>query len=55
MIDGLTIRRAHQVEHCPAERRWLIEDLWADQAVGLLVGEPKAQQSGPRCQHRKRS
>jgi AAA domain len=32
---------AHQLERRPPERRWLIETLWAAQAVGIVGGEPK--------------
>ena len=32
---------AHQLEQRPPERRWLIEALWAEQAVGIVGGEPK--------------
>ena len=32
---------AAELGSCPEERRWLIEDLWADQAVGVVGGEPK--------------
>ena len=32
---------AHQLELRPAHHRWLIEGLWADQAVGIVGGEPK--------------
>jgi len=32
---------AAELGSCPEERRWLIEGLWADQAVGVLGGEPK--------------
>ncbi len=38
---GLPVERAHRLTACPAERRWLIEGLWADQAVGIVGGEPK--------------
>lgn len=38
---GLPIRRACELEELPAARRWLIEGLWADQAVGIVGGEPK--------------
>jgi len=29
----------------PPERRWLIEDLWAEEAVGIVGGEPKCGKS----------
>ena len=32
---------AAELGACPEERRWLIDGLWADQAVGVLGGEPK--------------
>jgi hypothetical protein len=32
---------AHQLERRPPERRWLIDALWAAQAVGIVGGEPK--------------
>ena len=40
-MSRLATRLAHQLTPCPEERRWLIEDLWADQAVGIVGGEPK--------------
>ncbi len=41
MIALLPTSPAHQLEGCPPERRWLIEALWAEQAVGIVGGEPK--------------
>jgi hypothetical protein len=41
----LPIARACELPLCPPERRWLIEDLWADQAVGIIGGEPKCGKS----------
>lgn len=38
---GLPVSLAADLEPCPEERRWLIEELWADRAVGILGGEPK--------------
>ena len=40
-MSRLATRLAHQLTPCPEERRWLIEGLWADQAVGIVGGEPK--------------
>lgn len=40
-MTGLPLQRAHELAACPEERRWLIEDLWAAEAVGILGGEPK--------------
>jgi len=33
--------RAHHLAEQPLARRWLIEGLWADEAVGIVGGEPK--------------
>jgi hypothetical protein len=33
--------RAHRLAEQPQARRWLIEALWADEAVGIVGGEPK--------------
>jgi RecA-family ATPase len=33
--------RAHHLAVQPQARRWLIEELWADEAVGIVGGEPK--------------
>jgi hypothetical protein len=40
-MSGLPVQRAHELAACPEERRWLIEDLWAAEAVGIVGGEPK--------------
>ena len=32
---------AHRLDERPLERRWLIDELWADEAVGIVGGEPK--------------
>jgi hypothetical protein len=40
-MTALPVRRAHELEACPEEQRWLIEGLWAAEAVGILGGEPK--------------
>jgi hypothetical protein len=40
-MTALPVRPAHQLELLPAEQRWLIEGLWAAEAVGILGGEPK--------------
>jgi hypothetical protein len=41
----LPVARACELPVCPPERQWLIADLWADQAVGLIGGEPKCGKS----------
>jgi hypothetical protein len=33
--------RAHRLAERPQARRWLIDELWADEAVGIVGGEPK--------------
>ncbi len=33
--------RAHHLAEQPQARRWLIDELWADEAVGIVGGEPK--------------
>lgn len=37
----LPFRRACELDACTEEKRWLIEDLWAAEAVGIVGGEPK--------------
>jgi hypothetical protein len=32
---------AHQLPSRPEEQRWLVTDLWAQEAVGIIGGEPK--------------
>ena len=40
-MTPLPVRPAHELDVQPPERRWLIEDLWAAEAVGIVGGEPK--------------
>ncbi len=37
----LPVEPAHRLASRPAQQRWLVTDLWAEQAVGILGGEPK--------------
>lgn len=37
----LPVRRPHELPTIPEERRWLVEPIWADEAVGIVGGEPK--------------
>jgi hypothetical protein len=37
----LAVTRAADLDPRPPERRWLIDGLWGDQAVGIVGGEPK--------------
>jgi len=38
---GLPVSRACDLALVPDDQKWLIEGLWAEQAVGILGGEPK--------------
>ena len=38
---ALPVTRAADLADVPTERRWLVEQLWGDQAVGIVGGEPK--------------
>ncbi len=38
---ALPVQRAGQLAAAPCQTPWLVEDLWTDQAVGILGGEPK--------------
>ena len=40
-MNRLPTCRAAELDEQPAQACWLIEPLWADQAVGILGGEPK--------------
>ena len=42
---ALPVTRASELPVCPPEHAWLIHDLWADQAVGIVGGEPKCGKS----------
>lgn len=44
-MTTLPVARACDLPVCPPEHRWLIEDLWADEAVGIIGGEPKCGKS----------
>ena len=41
VVSLLPIEPAHRLASRPAQQRWLVTDLWAEQAVGILGGEPK--------------
>jgi len=40
-MNQLELRRAFELDACAEEKRWMVESLWADQAVGVVGGEPK--------------
>ena len=37
----LDLKRAHELQDTPEQKRWLVEGLWGNQAVGIVGGEPK--------------
>jgi RecA-family ATPase len=41
----LDVKAAHELNDTPEEKRWLVEGLWGDQAVGIVGGEPKCYKS----------
>lgn len=40
-MKPLPVERAYDLARVPDEQKWLIDQLWAQQAVGILGGEPK--------------
>ena len=40
-MNPLPVQRASQLECHGPQTQWLVEELWTDQAVGILGGEPK--------------
>jgi hypothetical protein len=40
-VNTLPVQRASQLECNGPQTHWLVEELWTDQAVGILGGEPK--------------
>lgn len=40
-LTPLPVTRAADLDPRPPDRRWLIEGLWSDEAVGIVGGEPK--------------
>lgn len=44
-MNTLPLRRACELERCPEDRKWLVEGLWSDRAVGIVGGEPKCGKS----------
>jgi hypothetical protein len=38
---SLPVTRAADLADVPTERRWLVDPLWGDEAVGIVGGEPK--------------
>lgn len=44
-VAPLPIKPAHALEEQQPEHRWLVEQLWGEQAVGIIGGEPKCGKS----------
>lgn len=40
-MNPLPVQRASQLSNAGPQTQWLVQDLWTDQAVGILGGEPK--------------
>ena len=40
-MNQLPVKRACDLSDAADQPKWLIDELWADQAVGILGGEPK--------------
>jgi AAA domain len=40
-MTSLPVTRAADLADVPTARRWLVEQLWGDEAVGIVGGEPK--------------
>ena len=40
-MSTLPLLKAHELPTATTEHAWLVESLWAEQAVGLIGGEPK--------------
>jgi hypothetical protein len=41
LMKPFPVQRADQLSAAPTQIPWLIQDLWTDEAVGILGGEPK--------------
>ena len=44
-MNAFPTRRPAELAEQPQERRWLVEQLWSEQAVGIIGGEPKCGKS----------
>ena len=40
-MTALPVEPAHRLANRPEQQRWLVTGLWADEAVGIIGGEPK--------------
>jgi hypothetical protein len=41
-VNPLPVQRASQLDSSGPQTQWLVQELWTDQAVGILGGEPKS-------------
>lgn len=44
-MNPLPVQRASQLSTAGPQTQWLVQELWSDQAVGILGGEPKCYKS----------
>jgi len=44
-MTQLPVQPAWRLAEAPEQRRWLIEGLWSEEAVGIIGGEPKCGKS----------
>ena len=44
-MNSLPVSPVHLIADSPPEKRWLIQDLWSYEAVGIIGGEPKCGKS----------
>lgn len=40
-MTQLPVQPAWRLAECPEQRRWLVDGLWSEEAVGIIGGEPK--------------
>ena len=40
-MTQLPVLPAWRLAECPEQQRWLVEELWSEEAVGIIGGEPK--------------
>jgi RecA-family ATPase len=40
-MTQLPVQPAWRLADCPEQRRWLVDELWSEEAVGIIGGEPK--------------
>ena len=40
-MTQLPVQPAWRLAEAPEQRRWLVDQLWSEEAVGIIGGEPK--------------